>query len=130
MVKINEGEGDLCEIVGVFKRKNYTRCIQIIIEYNSMYILSTHHIIQLIKSWKFMNSSLKPSSNKKRKEWFQEKRPRGMNWLINLLMTISFKSFLWNKSPYFPKFTHFTFINLKFTSIMAVISSWPTIKAH
>jgi hypothetical protein len=30
MVKINEhSDKDLCEVVGVFKRKNYTRCSQL-----------------------------------------------------------------------------------------------------
>jgi WD40 repeat protein len=41
MVKINEhSDKDLCEVVGVFKRKNYTRCSQISIEYNKLYVLS------------------------------------------------------------------------------------------
>ena len=56
MVKINEhSDKDMCEVVGTFKRKNYTRCTQITIEYNKMFILSISVVIQLIRRWRFMS---------------------------------------------------------------------------
>lgn len=42
ILKLGEGEDkDICKIVGSVKRKNYTRCQQICIENNQLYLLST-----------------------------------------------------------------------------------------
>jgi hypothetical protein len=41
ILKLGEGEdSDICKVVGTVKRKNYTRCQQMCIENNQLYLLS------------------------------------------------------------------------------------------
>lgn len=55
LVKINEDEKDICTCVATIKRKNYTRCQQIIFENNTIMILSNSLSTQPKKNYKFMS---------------------------------------------------------------------------
>jgi len=67
-VKLGEGEDkDIAKMVGTIKRKNYTRCQQLSIENNKIYLLSIVLVIQLRKSFKptSFSASRKPSKDRK-----------------------------------------------------------------
>lgn len=70
MVKINEhSDKDMCEVVGTFKRKNYTRCTQISIEYNKMFILTDKkmEIYELLSEQKLKLKKKRVASRRKNK---------------------------------------------------------------
>lgn len=45
ILKLSEDEKEVCSCVAVIKRKNYTRCQQIILENNNLMVLSKLHAI-------------------------------------------------------------------------------------